>query len=305
MSTSTSIGQSLRSTGGWHAHHDRGRMATRGRTIRVRSSGDAVASRDPTRSPESCHPCGFPCSSRASTTPSFPRPAARSCGCSSGSGHSVEFPMDQTCCGQMHYNTGYQREAIPLVRHFVEVFQRRRGGRLAVGVVRRDGPRPVPARGRAGRRPRPGRRGRGAGAAGVRALGVPGPQAGRRGRRRLLSPPGDVSPDLPLAADDSGSATPRCGCSGRSGGSTWSSCPGPRSAAASAGTFAVKNADTSMAMLGDKLRCVLDTRAEVCVAADNSCLMHIGGALHRQRAGVGTIHLAEILAATGSRRGSR
>src|SRR5437764_14653262 len=37
-------------------------------------------------------------------------------------GHTVEFPMEQTCCGQMHFNTGYQREAIPLVRHFVEVF---------------------------------------------------------------------------------------------------------------------------------------------------------------------------------------
>jgi L-lactate dehydrogenase complex protein LldE len=64
------------------------------------------------------------------------------------------------------------------------------------------------------------------------------------------------------------------------------------------GTFAVKNADTSMAMLSDKLRRVLDTRAEVCTAADTSCLMHIGGALRRQRAGVRTMHLAEILAAT-------
>ena len=52
-----------------------------------------------------------------------------------------------------------------------------------------------------------------------------------------------------------------------------------------------------MAMLSDKIRCVLDTRAEVCAAADNSCLMHIGGALHRQRAGTRTMHLAEILAA--------
>ena len=34
-------------------------------------------------------------------------------------GHTVDFPMAQTCCGQMHYNTGYQRETIPLVRHFV------------------------------------------------------------------------------------------------------------------------------------------------------------------------------------------
>ena len=63
------------------------------------------------------------------------------------------------------------------------------------------------------------------------------------------------------------------------------------------GTFAVKNADTSMAMLGDKLRHVLDTRAEVCTAVDTSCLMHIGGALARQRAGVRVMHIAEILAA--------
>jgi L-lactate dehydrogenase complex protein LldE len=63
------------------------------------------------------------------------------------------------------------------------------------------------------------------------------------------------------------------------------------------GTFAVKNADTSMAMLSDKLARILDTRAEVCTAADNSCLMHIGGALARARAGVRTMHLAEILAA--------
>ena len=64
------------------------------------------------------------------------------------------------------------------------------------------------------------------------------------------------------------------------------------------GTFAVKNADTSMAMLGDKIRGVLETRAEFCTAVDNSCLMHIGGGLHRQRAGVNGVHLAEILAAT-------
>ena len=45
------------------------------------------------------------------------------------------------------------------------------------------------------------------------------------------------------------------------------------------------------------LRHLLDTRAEVCTAADTSCLMHIGGALRRQRAGVRTMHVAEILAA--------
>jgi L-lactate dehydrogenase complex protein LldE len=64
------------------------------------------------------------------------------------------------------------------------------------------------------------------------------------------------------------------------------------------GTFAVKNADTSIAMLSDKIRCVLNTGAEYCASADNSCLMHIGGALHRERAGVNPIHIAEILAST-------
>jgi L-lactate dehydrogenase complex protein LldE len=37
-------------------------------------------------------------------------------------GHDVIFPEGQTCCGQMHVNTGYQHEALPLVRHHVEVF---------------------------------------------------------------------------------------------------------------------------------------------------------------------------------------
>jgi L-lactate dehydrogenase complex protein LldE len=64
------------------------------------------------------------------------------------------------------------------------------------------------------------------------------------------------------------------------------------------GTFAVKNADTSAAMLADKMRHVVETGAQVCTAGDASCLMHIGGGLSRQNAGVRTVHLAEILAAT-------
>jgi L-lactate dehydrogenase complex protein LldE len=62
------------------------------------------------------------------------------------------------------------------------------------------------------------------------------------------------------------------------------------------GTFAVKNADVSGAMLADKTAAVLATDAEACTACDNSCLMHIQGALHRQKTGVRTVHLAEILA---------
>jgi L-lactate dehydrogenase complex protein LldE len=64
------------------------------------------------------------------------------------------------------------------------------------------------------------------------------------------------------------------------------------------GTFSVKNADTSAAMLADKMRHIRDTGAEVCTAGDASCLMHIGGGLSRIGSGVRTVHLAEILAAT-------
>jgi L-lactate dehydrogenase complex protein LldE len=64
------------------------------------------------------------------------------------------------------------------------------------------------------------------------------------------------------------------------------------------GTFAVKNADTSTAMLADKMANVLSTHTEVCTAGDASCLMHIGGGLSRLRSGTRTVHLAEILAST-------
>jgi len=66
------------------------------------------------------------------------------------------------------------------------------------------------------------------------------------------------------------------------------------------GTFSVKNAEVSSAMMAAKLQDVLATRAEYCTALDNSCLMHLGGAMHRQYAGMKTIHLAQILASTES-----
>ena len=64
------------------------------------------------------------------------------------------------------------------------------------------------------------------------------------------------------------------------------------------GTFAVKNPETSVAMLTDKMTDVLASGAEACAASDSSCLMHIGGGLSRLQAGVRTVHLAEILAAS-------
>jgi L-lactate dehydrogenase complex protein LldE len=64
------------------------------------------------------------------------------------------------------------------------------------------------------------------------------------------------------------------------------------------GTFSIKNSEVSSAMMASKLQDVVQTRAEYCTALDNSCLMHLGGALHRQFAGMQTLHLAGILAST-------
>lgn len=64
------------------------------------------------------------------------------------------------------------------------------------------------------------------------------------------------------------------------------------------GTFSVKNAEVSSAMLSAKLQDIFSTRAEYCTALDNSCLMHLGGAMHRQYAGMKAVHMAQILAST-------
>jgi L-lactate dehydrogenase complex protein LldE len=62
------------------------------------------------------------------------------------------------------------------------------------------------------------------------------------------------------------------------------------------GTFAVKNADVSTAMGNDKVTNIAATKAEVCVAADNSCLMQIDGLMRRSGVPVRCMHLAEVLA---------
>jgi L-lactate dehydrogenase complex protein LldE len=212
-------------------------------------------------------------------------------------GHQVEFPEAQTCCGQMHVNTGYLRDALPLVRRYAEVF----GGYEAIVVpsgsctgsvrhqhamvARRYGDEDLARRAEA------------VGSRtyelsefltdvlGVEDVGAYYPhrvtyhptchslrllRVGERPLRLLRQVRGLDLVELP-------DAEVCCGFGG---------------------TFAVKNADVSTAMLADKMRSVLATRAEVCTAGDSSCLMHIGGGLSRLNAGTRTVHLAEILAST-------
>jgi L-lactate dehydrogenase complex protein LldE len=212
-------------------------------------------------------------------------------------GHTVDFPLDQTCCGQMHFNTGYQREAIPLARHFVEVFDQAEvvvaPSASCVGMVREFYGRVAEVSGDA-------RLAEAVGALAPRVLELSEFLVYRLGVE-------DVGAYYPhrvtyhptchsLRMLRVGEAPLRLLRKVR--GIDLVELPNAEQCCGFGGTFAVKNVDTSLAMLSDKLRCVLDTRAEVCAAADNSCLMQIGGALNRQRAGVRTVHLAEILAST-------
>lgn len=212
-------------------------------------------------------------------------------------GHQVEFPAEQTCCGQMHVNTGYLREAVPLVRNHVEAF----GGFDAivapsgscVGSVRHQ-----------------------------HAM-----VARRAGDDQLATQAESVAAHTfelseflvdVLGVDDVGAYYPHrvtyhptCHSLRMLGvgdkplrllrnvrGLTLVELPSAESCCGFGGTFALKNADVSTAMLEDKMANITTTGAAVCTAGDASCLMHIGGGLSRTGSGVRTVHLAEILAAT-------
>lgn len=214
-------------------------------------------------------------------------------------GHEVDFPAAQTCCGQMHVNTGYQREALPLVERYARVFApydavvapsgscvgsvrhqhamlaRRFGSAQLVSEVEAVAARTYELSELL------------VDVLGVTDVGAYFPhrvtyhptchslrmlRVGDKPRRLLAEVQGLTLVDLP-------DADQCCGFGG---------------------TFAVKNADTSTAMLADKMRHVLGTGAEFCTAGDSSCLMHIGGGLSRLQSSAGTVHLAQVLASTVS-----
>lgn len=212
-------------------------------------------------------------------------------------GHTVEFRSAQTCCGQMHYNTGYQKESLPLMRHFLETFRSAEiiciPSSSCVAMIRDHYPK----------------------------------MAAKLADPVLMKAIDDLLPRIfefsellvdKLGVTNVGAFFPHTVTLHPSCHSLRSLHVGDKPAqllrnvrglklmelqeadqcCGFGGTFAVKNPDVSAAMLSDKIGCVLETRAEICTALDNSCLMHIAGALSRQRAGVRCLHLAEILAAT-------
>lgn len=214
-------------------------------------------------------------------------------------GHTVTFAEAQTCCGQMHFNTGYQRETIPLVRHFIEVFRSAEvivaPSASCVGMVRDLFPKvavlandPDMVHAVTQLAPRTYELSEFL----VKRLGIT--DVGAYYPHRVTYHPTCHSLRV-LHAGDAPLQLLRA-----VKGIDLVELPNAEECCGFGGTFAVKNADTSLAILSDKMRCVLDTRAEVLCAADTSCLLHIGGGLHRQRAGIATIHLAEILVRTES-----
>jgi L-lactate dehydrogenase complex protein LldE len=232
----------------------------------------------------------------------YPRVGQATVGVLERLGHTVVFPADQTCCGQMHTNTGYERDACVLVRHHVEVFERALNDGAdaivspsgsCVGSVRFQHPDVARHSGDE----QLARRAEAVGARtfelsellvnelGVSDVGAFFPhrvtyhstchslrllRIGDAPLRLLSAVAGIDLVELP-------SADQCCGFGG---------------------TFCVKNSDTSTAMLADKMAAITSTGAEFVTAADASCLMNIGSGLSRTKNAARALHLSEILAAT-------
>lgn len=211
----------------------------------------------------------------------------------------LEFHPEQTCCGQMHANTGFRAEAFSQAKRFVRLYRDAEAvvipSTSCVAMIRDQYP-------------------------GLfRELGN---ENLRQEFEALLPRVHELSEFLvdQLGVDDVGAYFPHrvtyhASCHGLRGlhvgdrpfrllgkvrGLDLVPVENLERCCGFGGTFSIKNAEVSSAMLSTKLQDVLSTGAEYCTALDNSCLMHLGGALHRQFAAMRTVHLAQILASTES-----
>jgi L-lactate dehydrogenase complex protein LldE len=214
-------------------------------------------------------------------------------------GVELEFHPQQTCCGQMHANTGFRAEAYSQAKRLVRLYSDTENvvipSSSCVAMMRDQYP---------------------------GLFEELGSESLRRDLAALLPRIYELSEFLvdKLGVDDVGAYFPHrvtyhASCHGLRGlhlgerplrlltrvrGLDFAPLPNIDRCCGFGGTFSVKNAEVSSAMLSVKLQDVLATKAEYCTALDNSCLMHLGGAMHRQYAGMKTIHMAQILASTES-----
>jgi len=214
-------------------------------------------------------------------------------------GVELDFHAKQTCCGQMHSNTGFRGEAFSQAKRFIKMYQDAESvvipSSSCVAMIREQYPTLI------------------------REMGN---QELQKQYDHLLPKIFELSEFLvdKLGVEDLGAYFPHrvtyhASCHSLRGlhlgekplrllrkvkGIDLVELPNIDRCCGFGGTFSVKNAEVSSAMLTAKLQDLLSTKAEFVAAVDNSCLMHQGGALHRLYAGMKTIHLAEILASTES-----
>ncbi len=217
-------------------------------------------------------------------------------------GHEVVFPESQGCCGQMHINTGYYPEAVPLIKNHVETFEPVLDGEWDAIVV--------PSGSCTGSL-----RHQQEIVADQQEL----PELAKRAQQ-IAAHTYELSELLVdvLGLEDVGAYFPHrvtyhptCHSMrvAKVGDKPYRllrnveaidlvELPEENSCCGFGGTFSLKNPDVSTAMLAQKMANVVSTKAEILVAGDYSCLMHIGGGLSRIRSGVRVMHLAEVLAPT-------
>jgi L-lactate dehydrogenase complex protein LldE len=217
-------------------------------------------------------------------------------------GHEVVFPERQTCCGQMHINTGYQPDALPLVENYADTFGDTGIDAVVapsgscVGSVRHQHEIVASRYGSAslcGRVDTVKAKTYELSEFLVDVLGVT--DVGAYFPHRVTYHPTCHSLRMLRVGDKPFQLLREVR------GLDLVELPEADSCCGFGGTFALKNAETSTAMLADKIRNVSTTGAEFCSASDSSCLMHIGGGMSRLQTGTRTIHLAEILCATESK----
>ena len=209
-------------------------------------------------------------------------------------GLTVEFPSGQTCCGQPAFNAGGWADARAMARHTLDVLSQSPApvvvpsGSCADMIVHHY---PELLAGD----PKYGPLAQSVAARTyeftqfiVEVLGVADLNAHFDGKIvyhpscHLLRGLGVTEPPRKLLASVQGAEV--------------ADLPGATECCGFGGLFAVKMSDISGAMLKHKLDNIEGTGADTVVGCDVSCLLHIGGGLHRRGSKVEVKHLAEILA---------
>lgn len=225
----------------------------------------------------------------------FPRVGEASVTLLERAGCRVEFPGEQTCCGQPAFNMGYRQEARELAKRFLSIFEPYEEVVAPSGsctsMVRVFYPELFEGEPQWQDR--------------ARRLGERVYELteflcrrrfqGVRDNRRPFAGPVTYHDSCHLLRELGLSDPPREQLR-QLPGVELVEMKGADVCCGFGGAFAVKMSDLSEAMLKDKLDAAEATGARLLTATDSGCLMHLGGALARRGGGLRAVHIAEILA---------